>query len=184
MNPILVATNFSPLSVNAALYAAALAKEFKSGVILFNAFRLPLHASNTLLSAATLSNIMAKSENRLKENALQLHKTMTSYGAAVLPISEAIELSVKQVHRSVIATCSHDNSFLEPNCRYKEIRIPSISLIFHMQITLLVKIIAYFPLLILQKPPQKSADITKEIRCDADLFHWSTSFFLKEAFIT
>lgn len=94
MNPILVATNFSPLSVNATLYAAALAKEFKSGVILFNAFRLPLHASNTLLSAATLSNIMAKSENRLKENALQLQKMFgidVDYECMYVSIEEGLE---------------------------------------------------------------------------------------------
>ncbi|WP_338359873.1 universal stress protein [Yeosuana marina] len=74
MNSILVATNFSPLSMNATLYAAALAKQFKAKLILFNAFRLPLHASNTLLSAASINDIIEESKNKLEESALQIKK--------------------------------------------------------------------------------------------------------------
>lgn len=72
MDSILVATHFSKTSDNAVLYSAALAQLFKTKLILFNAFRLPVHASNTRLSAASIDVLIEKSKEKLKEQALML----------------------------------------------------------------------------------------------------------------
>ena len=69
---ILAATNFSKLSDNAVLYAASLAKQFNVKLILFNAFKLPVHASNARVSAALYDSLMEKNINKLKEIALNL----------------------------------------------------------------------------------------------------------------
>ena len=71
---ILVATSFSKLSNNAVLYAAALAKQFNSKLVLFNAFKLPVHASNTLLSVASLDSYLENNKKKLKETASDLSK--------------------------------------------------------------------------------------------------------------
>ncbi|MDV7138758.1 universal stress protein [Maribacter sp. TH_r10] len=71
---ILVATNFSKTSENAVEYAACLAKEFKTRLILFNAFKIPIHASNARLSASFVENLMNKNKNKLKEIALGLKR--------------------------------------------------------------------------------------------------------------
>ncbi|PNW29216.1 universal stress protein [Formosa algae] len=72
MGPIVAATNFSKLSDNAELYAAALAKHFNVKLILFNAFQIPLHASNTLLPAASINDLMQNNIDRLEVTAKQL----------------------------------------------------------------------------------------------------------------
>tara|TARA_R110002050_G_scaffold233063_3_gene368801 strand:+ start:28173 stop:28988 length:816 start_codon:yes stop_codon:yes gene_type:complete len=74
MDTILVATNFSKLSDNAVLYSASLAKQFKTKLILFNAFQIPLHASNTLLSVTSLNELIQKNKDKLNEIALYLTK--------------------------------------------------------------------------------------------------------------
>jgi nucleotide-binding universal stress UspA family protein len=66
---ILVATDFSPIADNAVEYAAAIAKQFEAKLILFNAFTLPVHASNTLISASGFQNLLDRNEARLKEKA-------------------------------------------------------------------------------------------------------------------
>jgi nucleotide-binding universal stress UspA family protein len=71
---ILAATNFSKLSNNAVLYAASLAKQFNTKLILFNAFKVPFHASNTRISATIFDDLMDKNKNKLKEIAINLNK--------------------------------------------------------------------------------------------------------------
>jgi len=75
MSSILVATNFSKTSENAVLYSAALAQTLKTRLVLFNAFRLPVHASNTLLTVESMEKLMDKSRNRLKEQAKSLSES-------------------------------------------------------------------------------------------------------------
>lgn len=71
---ILVATNFSETSDNAIAYAANLAQEFKTKLVLFNAFKLPIHASNARLSATYVENLIDKNKNKLKGIASELTK--------------------------------------------------------------------------------------------------------------
>ena len=69
---ILVATNFSKLSENAVLYAASLAKHLNTKLILFNALRLPIHASNARVSATNVEVLMDKNREKLRETAQDL----------------------------------------------------------------------------------------------------------------
>ena len=71
---ILVATNFSKLSENAVLYAASLAKELNTKLILFNAFKLPLHASNSRVTSKLFNDLIKESNNTLKKTALNLNE--------------------------------------------------------------------------------------------------------------
>ncbi|WP_405604703.1 universal stress protein [Polaribacter sp. Asnod1-A03] len=64
---ILVATNFSKLSDNAVLYAASLAKQFNTKLIIFNAFKLPIHAANSRLSANSLDVFIEINRQKLKK---------------------------------------------------------------------------------------------------------------------
>ncbi len=105
MNSILVATNFSPLSMNATLYAASLAKQFKAKLILFNAFRLPLHASNTLLSAASINDIIEQSKNKLKESALQIKKDFdieVNYECVFASIEDVLEQMMSKYDTKIV----------------------------------------------------------------------------------
>lgn len=72
MNAILVLTNFSKLSDNAIQYAASLAQLFETKLIMFNAFKLPLHASNTLMSADSINDLIQTNKDKLQETALTL----------------------------------------------------------------------------------------------------------------
>lgn len=72
MRSIIVATNFSPLAENAVNYAAAIAEERKLELVLFNSFTLPLHASNTLLPASTMQEIIDSNLKRLEKRARDL----------------------------------------------------------------------------------------------------------------
>jgi len=72
MSSILVATNFSKTSENAVLYSASLAQLLKTKLVIFNAFRLPVHASNTLLTVESMEELMDQDREKLKIQALQL----------------------------------------------------------------------------------------------------------------
>ena len=74
MRAILVATNFSKTSDNAVMYSASLAQLFNAKLVVFNAFKLPVHASNTYLSAASIENLIEKNSDRLRETASGLTK--------------------------------------------------------------------------------------------------------------
>lgn len=74
MKAIIVATNFSKTSENAILYSASLAQLFKSKLVIFNAFKLPLHASNSLITVEGMQKLINKTNDKLKEKAIQLAK--------------------------------------------------------------------------------------------------------------
>jgi len=74
MDSILVATNFSKTSDNAVTYSASLAQLLNTKLVLFNAFKLPVHASNTWISASSMDALIEKSREKLKKQALKLAK--------------------------------------------------------------------------------------------------------------
>lgn len=69
MRSIIVATNFSTLAENAVNYAAAIAEERQLELVLFNSFTLPLHASNSLLPASAIQEIIDLNLKRLQKRA-------------------------------------------------------------------------------------------------------------------
>lgn len=69
MNTIIITTDFSEIADNAMEYAAELAKLFDAKLVLFNAFKLSVHASNTLLPAAKIQELLNENHRRLKGKA-------------------------------------------------------------------------------------------------------------------
>jgi nucleotide-binding universal stress UspA family protein len=98
MSTILVATNFSKASENAVLYSASVAKLFNTKLVIFNSFKLPVHASNTLLSAVSIDGLIEKESNRLKEIALDLSKKFSievEYICKYINLEEEIDRLMK-----------------------------------------------------------------------------------------
>lgn len=94
MRPILVATNFSERSNNAVLYAASLAQVFNSKLILFNAFRLPVHAANSRLTVKSMDGLIKKNSDKLKDQALNLSKAFdidVEYECKYVDLEQEIE---------------------------------------------------------------------------------------------
>lgn len=69
MKTFIVAIDFSEEAENALNYAAALAVKLKARIILFNSFKIPLHVSNSILSAETIAELERKNDDLLKEKA-------------------------------------------------------------------------------------------------------------------
>ncbi|MCF1420728.1 MULTISPECIES: universal stress protein [Mangrovimonas] len=74
MKAIFVATNFSETSDNAVLYSASLAQLFQAKLVLFNSFKLPVHAANTWLTVEAMEKLIEKNRAKLKEQAEDLSK--------------------------------------------------------------------------------------------------------------
>jgi nucleotide-binding universal stress UspA family protein len=72
MKTILVATDYSDAANNAVEYAASLAKETGAELLLFNVFKISIHASNSMASTSTIDHQFQKSEDRLEEAAAEI----------------------------------------------------------------------------------------------------------------
>ncbi|WP_343329851.1 universal stress protein [Polaribacter staleyi] len=95
---IIVATNFSKLSENAVLYAAALAQEFNTKLVLFNTFRLPVHVANSRLPASSVDHFFQINKNKLKENALKISKEFNievAYKSSYTNLEEEVDSLMK-----------------------------------------------------------------------------------------
>jgi nucleotide-binding universal stress UspA family protein len=80
MKTIIVATDYSLNANNALQYASELATYTKSKLILFNSYTLPVHASNTLLSANVVDELIGSNEEYLQNIA---EETSNKYGIDV-----------------------------------------------------------------------------------------------------
>jgi len=74
MRTFIVATDFSEIAENAVEYAAAGAEIIQGKLILFNSFKLPLHASNTILSVENVQKMIDKNTFLLEQRAEGLRK--------------------------------------------------------------------------------------------------------------
>ncbi|GAA4808001.1 hypothetical protein GCM10023231_41580 [Olivibacter ginsenosidimutans] len=74
MRTFIVATDFSQIAENAVAYAAAGTSIVQGKLILFNAFKLPLHASNTILSVENVQHMVNKNKQALEQRAEELRK--------------------------------------------------------------------------------------------------------------
>lgn len=98
MDSILVATNFSKTSNNAVTYAASLARQLNTKLMLFNAFKLPIHASNTRLSAVSMDALIEKSKEKLKKQALKLSKKFNievAYECSYVDLERKVDFLMK-----------------------------------------------------------------------------------------
>lgn len=75
MQNILVPVDFSPVSRNAAIYAAELAKKFNAKLYLFHAYMLPTPVSEVPYVMVTADEMQQENEEFLKKEADQLHAT-------------------------------------------------------------------------------------------------------------
>lgn len=79
---IIASTDFSEIAENSVQYAAAIAKLTGSELVLYHGYKLPLHASNTILPAESFQGMLEKDFNRLKAQADLLSE---EYGINVIP---------------------------------------------------------------------------------------------------
>ncbi|QEC42004.1 universal stress protein [Pseudobacter ginsenosidimutans] len=75
MQNILVPVDFSPVSRNAAIYAAELAKQFNAKLVLFHAYMLPTPVSEVPYVMVTADEMQKENEALIKKEADQLHDT-------------------------------------------------------------------------------------------------------------
>lgn len=75
MQNILVPVDFSPVSRNAAIYAAELAKQFNAKLVLFHAYMLPTPVSEVPYVMVTADEMQKENEAMIKKEADQLHDT-------------------------------------------------------------------------------------------------------------
>ena len=75
MQNILVPVDFSPVSRNAAIYAAELAKKFNAKLLLFHAYMLPTPVSEVPYVMVTADEMQKENEEFIKKEADHLHKT-------------------------------------------------------------------------------------------------------------
>ena len=96
---IIVATNFSILSENAFLYASGLTKQFQTELVLFHAFKLPVHAANSRLSAISLDSLFEKNKVKLKKTAAYLSEKFqikVTYKSTYSNLGEEVDLLMKE----------------------------------------------------------------------------------------
>jgi nucleotide-binding universal stress UspA family protein len=72
MKTIIIATNFSGEAENALKFVGPFAKKIDAKVILFNTFNIPLHLSNSLLPASSITTLEEKNKALLSRRASKL----------------------------------------------------------------------------------------------------------------
>lgn len=80
MQNILVPVDFSPVSRNAAVYAAELGRSFKAKLVLFHAYMLPTPVSEVPYVMVTADEMQKENEESIRKEAEHLHNT---YGVEV-----------------------------------------------------------------------------------------------------
>lgn len=91
MKTFIVATDYSEAANNALQYAANLASVINAELILFNAFHLPVHASNSLVTPAGIDHMIEHNENRLLKLASETAQKYHIMVSAVSKMSDTIE---------------------------------------------------------------------------------------------
>lgn len=84
MNPIIVATDYSPAAGNALTYAAQLARLTGSKIILFNAYHLPVPVGEAMIPLPDNQKLVADNKARLEKIA---QETSSTYGVPVEALS-------------------------------------------------------------------------------------------------
>jgi nucleotide-binding universal stress UspA family protein len=74
MQTIIVATDYSKEAQNALDYAACLAKQSNSKIVLYNSYRISVHAANGLISPETITKLVQENRENLKQTAARISK--------------------------------------------------------------------------------------------------------------
>jgi nucleotide-binding universal stress UspA family protein len=196
MKTIVVATDFSSNAEHAIQYACALAAYMKARIILFNAYQLPVHASNTLLPADSFVGLLEGNKDRLEEIALQLSST---YGINVeaqtemAVVSEALEEIVRKEKADLVVMGMHTSDWGDQlfgntttsvirDAKYPVLVIPN-----NASFSGIEKILYAFDFTCLQMGNKLDVvkDIAKSFKAEVQVFHvetshTSTAYALKE----
>jgi nucleotide-binding universal stress UspA family protein len=115
MKTIIVATDFSPVADNAVAYAADLAKRIQAKLVLFNAFILPVAASNTLITGSAYEELVEESLTRLRKNTLSISAAGNIEVAHELKFDNVVEeLELLQVqYKADLVVLGMEESSLE-----------------------------------------------------------------------
>lgn len=89
MNTIIVTTDFSKEAENALEYAGAFARLFKARIVIFNSFRIPVHAANSLLPASTFQELIELNNRALQDKCVSIN---AAYGVETLYESNLNEI--------------------------------------------------------------------------------------------
>ncbi|MDF0718287.1 universal stress protein [Muricauda sp. 334s03] len=117
MYSILVATNFSRTSDNAVLYSASLAQLLNTKLVLFNAFKLPIHASNARISATSMDTLIEKTKEKLRKQSLKLSKDFkikVEYQCSYFDLEREID-SLMKLHNSKLLVMGMSAKSMEQN---------------------------------------------------------------------
>ncbi|MCL4639277.1 MULTISPECIES: universal stress protein [Olivibacter] len=105
MRTIIVATDFSDIAENAVEYAATGASIIDAKIVLFNAFKLPLHASNTILSVENVQSMIDKNKLKLETRANDLIKRYdieVAVDSSLLNVEDEVERLMKQYDAEMV----------------------------------------------------------------------------------
>jgi nucleotide-binding universal stress UspA family protein len=83
MKTIIAATDYTELAENAVDYAAAIARQNKYRIVLFNNFTISIHAMNASISAEAMQELLDTNKVLLEAKALLLAE---QYGIEILPV--------------------------------------------------------------------------------------------------
>jgi len=94
MRTLIVATDFSKEAENAVEFAGAAAQYTQAKVVLFNSFRIPLHASNARLPATVFKELLDNNSLMLRKRALELSEKYSievDYDSSFLELNDELE---------------------------------------------------------------------------------------------
>ena len=114
MKTIIVATDFSHSALNAIDYAALLAAQTNAKLFLFHAFQLPLHASNTLISASGINQMLQLSKQQLEKIAQQKSQQLSIEAEAITKstyLTEGLDELVYEVSADLVVLGMHQNDW-------------------------------------------------------------------------
>jgi nucleotide-binding universal stress UspA family protein len=186
MKTIVVATDFSPNADNALQYAGALAAYMNARIILFNAYQLPVHASNTLLPAASFVDLLEDNKERLEEIGLQVS---SQFGITVevqtkmAVVSEALEEVVTKEKADLVVMGMHTSDWGDrlfgntTTSVIKDAKYPVLVLPNNATFTGIEKILYAFDSTCLQMGNKLNVvkDIASSFKAEVQVFHVETS---------
>jgi nucleotide-binding universal stress UspA family protein len=114
MKTIIVATDYSLNANNALQYAAELATYTKSKLILFNSYTLPVHASNTLLSANVVEELIGSNEEYLEniaEETSNKYDIEVDYFTRLSNFEEELDDLVLTTKAELVVMGMHENDW-------------------------------------------------------------------------
>jgi len=116
MKTIIAATDYSATADNALRYAASLAADLNARLVLCNAYSVPVHAANSLLSPASYDAIFANNKNRLVNLAQKIateFKIEVGWATNSTIVTQELDELVEELDAQLVVMGMHDNDWLD-----------------------------------------------------------------------